>query len=343
MDENCRRTELSQEQILEAGEKLKEMYQEAIEKVPTVEMFNREFHVSWEHIAEQFKMTRNGFDKHRTVAHNLQPYYKLFEIYAKAVEEQATVLAVTQPKRAEKILKTWSENSVRYRELLEKAQEADEWFVAMESMDRIAAQLDEYYRATVLAKVKPAFEKLEQARALKLAFHYEGYAALGYLPFLGCLAVMTTEAQAELKKRMDAMTAFAAEHLDLLVRNVGAIPHCVAIRYENSSKEYWGTLAAWREFKTQAQAHGYFDFLTVAVLLLYFRIDDIEPDELDMVMTYAFCLTGAQREQVLDEAKAMLTAANLRAPHTADELVELFAADDMMDYMERLLGIDPIA
>lgn len=343
MDENRQGIELSQKQILEAAEKLKVMYAEAIEKLPTVETFNRDLHVSWEKIAEQFKMTRNGFDRHRTTAHNRQSYNQLFEIYECAVEEQARALDMTQPKRAEKLRKTWNENKARYRELLEQAQEADEWFTFMDDMDRIEARLDEYYRATVLAKVKPAFEKLELARALKLAFHYEGYAALGYLPFLGCLSVMTPETQAELKGRMDAMTAPAAEHLALLVRNTGAIPHCVAIRYEDSSKEFWGKTAAWREFESQARGHGYFDLLTVAVLLLFFRIDDIAPYELDMVMTYAFCLTGEQRRDVLEMAKDMLTARNLQEPRAAAELAELFAADDMEQYMEGLLGIDPIA
>lgn len=344
MNENRQGIELSQQQILEVEEKLKAMYLNHIKKLPTFVTFNDEFDVSWDIIAGCFNMTRNGFKRHRETAHTwLKSYGELMKVFEDAVNEQAKVFDRLQPNRAKNLRRDWSKNKARYRELLENAHEADEWFFFRDETDHIEIWLKERRCIELLEKVKPAFEKLELGRALKLAFHYEGYAALGYLPFLGCIAVMTPAAQAELKGEMDAMTAPAAEHLALLARNAGTISHCVAIRYEDSSRENWGMSAAWREFKAQAQAHGNFNLLTVAVLLLFFHIDDIEPHELDMVMTYAFCLTSEQRRDALEMAKGMLTAGNLREPHKAAELAELFAADDMEQYMEQLLGIDPIA
>ncbi len=327
---------------------LSTMLREMDRRLPLARHIHHDLGLSWEYIAPVFFKSRSGFTEAERFALTLPEIEpaELMARYDKQIQQCFLSWSAHQRDRAKRLLALWKEKRPIYLAALEQKRSLDSLTL---TEDELAQENDwlqwqeAVKRLTVLEKVRPAFGALEKGQALKLAYHYEGYAALGYLPFLGCIAIMTKTAQWELKEHMDAMTTTTAENLALLVRNAGAISHCVAIRYKNGSEERGGMATAWKKFEAQAQEHGYFDLLTVAVLLLSFQIGDIESHELDMVMTYAFCLTSEQRRYVLEMAKGMLTAGNLREPHKAAELAELFVADDMEQYMEGLLGIEPLA
>ena len=327
---------------------LSAMLRELEKRLPLARNIHHDLELPWEYIAQVFFKSRSGFTEEERYTSFL-PDVKATELiqrYDEAVANYVGDRVTAHPDWSMDVKALWEEKRPAYLAALEQKRSLDSMTL---TEDELALENDwiewreAMNRLIILEKVKPAFEALEKGRALKLARHYEGYAALGYLPFLGCISVMTPAAQQELKARMDAMQSTAGEHLARLTGSGGAIPHCVAIRYKDYSGDRGGKVTVWKEFEAQAQAHGYFDLLTVAVLFLCFQIDDIAPHELDMVMTYAFCLSDEQRRDVLETAKGMLTAGNLREPHTAAELTDLFAADDMEQYMERLLGIDPIA
>ncbi|MDU3679303.1 MAG: hypothetical protein E7G07_04675 [Flavonifractor plautii] len=323
---------------------LSTMLREMDRRLPLARKIYHEIGLPWEYIAPVFFSSKSGFTEAKRYTSSLPDVNpaELIQRYDEAITNYAGDRLTKRPGPSSKVKELWKEKRPVYLAALEQKRSLDSLTL---TEDELAQENDwlqwqeAVKRLTVLEKVRPAFVALEKGQALKLAYHYEGYAALGYLPFLGCIAIMTETAQWELKEHMDAMTTTTAENLALLVRNAGAISHCVAIRYKNGSEERGGMATAWKKFEAQAQEHGYFDLLTVAVLLLSFQIGDIESHELDMVMTYAFCLTSEQRRYVLEMAKGMLTAGNLREPHKAAELAELFMADDMEQCMEGLLGL----
>lgn len=310
--------------------------------LPTAEKIHAEIGLSWEVIASVYACSKNDVNQ---FAHLVPQQFYLsppeeapdivLSIWDKAINTYCMERMAQQPGRSEQVQTNWRKLRPKYERALkivscilpdysvtQYVRERNPNYVPGYEIeydpDDIAYDIiAEENRQKLLKKMRPLFDALTSKQQRSLTAYYEGYAALFSLEFVVCLSIFRVETKQSLKRKLDAMAVehTASSQLRMMLNRASVLKSCKAlldtaekdinIPVREREKSLWDRFVYWCEHSI------YEDTLNMAIMLERFPLWEKKPWELELCMTYAFCLTLDQKKKVMEDTKALLTVENI--------------------------------